>query len=99
MIVNFADDTYPRPQHFLRLVQGMRHMRKSSSPETQAFTCPTCGLDLRGIAGKDGLTIDYDIADWQQRCASAKLGTPCVCPEFRPQLCQMLQRANRQSAR
>ena len=70
-------------------------MRTSSSSEPQAFTCPTCALDLRCLAGKDGLTIDYDIAQWQQLCASAKLGTPCVCPEFRPQLWQMLQQANR----
>ena len=70
-------------------------MRTSSSSQPQAFICPSCGLDLRGFAGKDGLTIAYDIAQWQQRCASAKLGTPCVCPEFRPQLWPMLQGANR----
>lgn len=69
-------------------------MRTSSSPEQHAYTCPACGLDLRGVVGKDGLTIDYDIGAWQRRCASAKLGTPCVCPEFRPRLWQMLQNAN-----
>ena len=70
-------------------------MDKRPDSETRTFVCPTCGLDLRSVAAKDGLTIDYDIAQWQQACASANLGTPCVCPQFRPQLSQMLQNANR----
>lgn len=70
-------------------------MEMRTQSDTHAFVCPTCGLDLRGVSGKDGLTIDYDIARWQQACASASLGTPCVCPNFRPQLWQMLREANR----
>lgn len=70
-------------------------MRTLSESECETFICPHCELSLHGVRGREGLRINYDITRWQKHCVAAKLGTPCVCPQFRPSLWRMLQEANR----
>jgi hypothetical protein len=67
----------------------------TTSQEDETFTCPTCALVLRSSLAGGGVTLDYDIAQWQKTCVSARSGTPCLCPDFRPHLWQMLTRANK----
>ena len=67
----------------------------SSAQEAETFTCPTCGLMLRSSLVNGSVTLDYDIAVWQKNCAASRSGTPCLCPDFRPRLWQMLTRANK----
>jgi hypothetical protein len=69
-------------------------MRKSRESQFETFKCPQCGLSLQAARGKDGLRLKYDTERWQRHCVAAKLGTPCVCPEFRPSLWPMLLQAN-----
>jgi hypothetical protein len=67
----------------------------TTSQADETFTCPTCALVLRSGFTGGGVTLNYDIAQWQETCSSARSGTPCLCPDFRPHLWQMLARANK----
>ncbi len=67
----------------------------ATSQEDETFTCPTCGLVLRSSLVNGGVTLNYDIAQWQTDCAASRSGTPCLCPNFRPHLWGMLTRANK----
>lgn len=67
----------------------------TTSQEDETFACPTCGLVLRSSVLNGGVTLNYDIAQWQKTCVAARSGTPCLCPDFRPQLWEMLTRANK----
>ncbi len=75
---------------------SLRQKKQASvSQEDETFTCPTCGLELRSSVLNGGVTLNYDIAQWQKTCAASRSGTPCLCPDFRPHLWQMLTRANK----
>jgi len=68
-------------------------------PVEETFTCPACHLVLRSKVVDGRLTLDYHIVQWRKNCPAARAGTPCVCPQFRPRLWQMLVRANQASAK
>jgi hypothetical protein len=67
----------------------------TTSQEGETFACPTCALVLRSSSACGGVKLNYDIVQWQKTCVSARSGTPCLCPDFRPHLWQMLTRANK----
>lgn len=67
----------------------------TTSQVDETFACPTCALVLRSSLVNGGVTLNYDIAQWQKTCVSARSGTPCLCPDFRPHLWGMLTRANK----
>jgi hypothetical protein len=50
---------------------------------------------LRSSVLNGGVTLNYDIAQWQKDCAASRAGTPCLCPDFRPQLWGMLTRSSK----
>lgn len=72
----------------------MWQKKPSAEPIRETFECPACQLNLCSVTGSGGVTLDYDIAQWQKRCSATRAGTPCVCPQFRPHLWKMLVRAN-----
>ena len=74
---------------------SIRQKQVSSDQGRETFTCPTCALTLHSSTANRGVTLEYDIAQWQKNCAAARSGTPCLCPDFRPQLWHMLTRANK----
>jgi hypothetical protein len=75
---------------------SLRHKKQASaSQQDETFTCPTCGLVLSSSVVNGGVTLNYDIAQWQKNCAASRAGTPCLCPDFRPHLWPMLTRANK----
>lgn len=46
--------------------------------------CPVCSLSLTLVTADDGITFEYDVADWARHCRHPDCGTPLACPALRP---------------
>jgi hypothetical protein len=53
-----------------------------NQPAIPGITCPICGLRFTVAVDDDDMTIMYVMEEWQQRCPSATLGSPSLCPSF-----------------
>ncbi len=58
--------------------------------EPPVHTCAICGLRVTVIAGDHGVATTYAMGEWQQRCRSAHLETPSLCPGFLRQIAPVL---------
>ena len=62
-------------------------------PSESTVTCPICGLRISAVVDDRGVTIEYAIGDWHQRCQSPEFQCPSLCPGFL-QLLQPLSSAH-----
>jgi len=46
-----------------------------------SHVCPKCHLSLTVIRTEEGITVEYDIAEWGRTCHHPSAGTPLACPE------------------
>jgi hypothetical protein len=53
-----------------------------TQPTVPGVTCPICGLRFTAVVDDHGMTIPYVMEEWQQRCPSATLDSPSLCPSF-----------------
>jgi hypothetical protein len=44
--------------------------------------CPVCGLRFTAVVDDHGATIKYAMDEWHQRCPSAALDSPSLCPNL-----------------
>jgi hypothetical protein len=50
----------------------------------ESRSCPVCSLPLTVIHTDNGVTFEYDMAEWVRLCRHADAGSPVACPGARP---------------
>ena len=45
----------------------------------QLFVCPDCGLELSIVRTREGLCLQYGLADWDDVCWRSRRGTAGLC--------------------